>query len=101
MGNFGSASSHRGLPARMAANDAWASFKLAAANDRFQGMEQLLLQRSRARADVEDNEIMKIREEVTRLEATLNSEAKRREEADKALRAMFSAQMDTVEDKLK
>lgn len=52
------------------------------------------------RKDAEDNEIIRIQDNVTRLEDTLNEEVKRRGEAHKALQGMFDAQMATVQDKL-
>eukprot|EP00929_Paragymnodinium_shiwhaense_P023708 TRINITY_DN14785_c0_g1_i4.p1 TRINITY_DN14785_c0_g1~~TRINITY_DN14785_c0_g1_i4.p1 ORF type:complete len:261 (+),score=94.21 TRINITY_DN14785_c0_g1_i4:181-963(+) len=74
--------------------------KLAQLNDRFQGFERQLEQEVKSKKDIEDTQINAIRDNITRLEKTLNSEIRRRVEANKALQAMFDAQMATVQDKL-
>jgi len=76
------------------------AFKLAAAHERFNGFEQQLKVRSMMRKDAEENEIVRISDNVTRLEHLLNNEVQRRGEANKALQGMFEAQMATVQDKL-
>merc|ERR1719409_1243505 len=74
--------------------------KLAALNDSFYGFERQLQQDVKAKKDIEDTQINAIRDHIARLEKTLNSEIKRRVEANKALQAMFDSQMATVQDKL-
>lgn len=78
-----------------------------AANDRYydlaswqRHLDLQLRVEAKNRADKEDNEINRIRENITRLEGTLDSEVQRRGEANKALQGMFEAQMATVQDKL-
>jgi hypothetical protein len=77
-----------------------ASLKLAALNERFHGFERQMEVTTKVRKDAEDTQIFSIRDNITRLEKTLNSEVKRRTEANKALQGMFEAQMATVQDKL-
>merc|ERR1719221_735033 len=55
---------------------------------------------TKARADQEDLSQTQLKDNIARLEKTLNSEIKRRVEANKALQGMFEAQMATVQDKL-
>jgi len=79
----------------------WTNFRLAAMDDRFYEEDrQKQLKNRQAREDAEDNEIMRIRDNVGRLETILNSEVQRRGEANKALQGLFEAQMATVQDKL-
>lgn len=74
--------------------------KLAAVSGRFSGFERQMEVECKARKDVEEAEYSKLKDNITRLEKTLNSEIKRRVEANKALQGMFEAQMATVQDKL-
>merc|ERR1719221_759987 len=55
---------------------------------------------TKARADQEDLAENQLRDNIARLEKTLDAEIKRRVEANKALQGMFEAQMSTVQDKL-
>merc|ERR1719272_728237 len=55
---------------------------------------------TKARKDNEESALNSVRDNIVRLEKTLNSEIKRRVEANKALQAVFEAQMATVQDKL-
>merc|ERR1719221_2440502 len=55
---------------------------------------------TKARADQEDLSQTQLKDNIARLEKTLNSEIKKRVEANKALQGMFEAQMATVQDKL-
>mmetsp|Transcript_56499 Transcript_56499/g.103650 ORF Transcript_56499/g.103650 Transcript_56499/m.103650 type:complete len:251 (+) Transcript_56499:116-868(+) len=77
-----------------------AQFKLAALTERFSGFERQMDMETKVRKDNEDVQINTIRDNIARLEKTLNSEIKRRVEANKALQGMFEAQMATVQDKL-
>merc|ERR1712151_824497 len=55
---------------------------------------------SKGRKDQEETQLNSLRDNIARLEKTLNSEIKKRVEANKALQGMFEAQMATVQDKL-
>lgn len=74
--------------------------KLAALNSRFAGFDRQVEVESRARLDQEDAAENQLNDCIARLEKTLNSEIKKRVEANKALQGMFEAQMATVQDKL-
>merc|ERR1712032_899564 len=52
------------------------------------------------RKESDETMVNNLRDNIARLEKTLNSEIKRRVEANKALQGMFEAQMATVQDKL-
>merc|ERR1712032_341354 len=52
------------------------------------------------RKETDETQCNALRDNIARLEKTLNSEIKRRVEANKALQGMFEAQMATVQDKL-
>merc|ERR1719220_3457740 len=54
----------------------------------------------KARREAEELHANGLRDNIARLEKTLNAEIKRRVEANKALQGMFEAQMATVQDKL-
>jgi len=77
-----------------------ASFKLGKVLDRFDKFERQLQMETNVRKDQEDNEIIRIRDNINRIGNTLNEEVRRRGEAHKALQGMFDAQMATVQDKL-
>merc|ERR1719387_197658 len=55
---------------------------------------------TRSRKTNEENKLSGIKENMSKLERTLNSEIKRRVEANKALQGMFESQIATVQDKL-
>mmetsp|Transcript_76269 Transcript_76269/g.215866 ORF Transcript_76269/g.215866 Transcript_76269/m.215866 type:complete len:243 (+) Transcript_76269:106-834(+) len=74
--------------------------KLAALTEKFSGFERQMEMETKARRDVEDSQTNSLRDNIARLEKTLNAEIKRRVEANKALQGMFEAQMATVQDKL-
>jgi len=82
------------------ANDEGARLKLASLNDRFNGFERQMEMETKGRKDVEETQLNSLRDNIARLEKTLNAEIKRRVEANKALQGMFEAQMATVQDKL-
>lgn len=84
----------------MAAIASDASFKIGELVDRFEKLAATREREINARKDAEDNETIRIRDNVTRLQATLNEEVKRRGEAHKALQGMFDSQMATIQDKL-
>lgn len=74
--------------------------KLNALSERFSGFERQMDMETRVRKDSEEAQVNGLRDNVARLEKTLNSEIKRRVEANKALQGMFEMQMATVQDKL-
>lgn len=77
-----------------------ATFKLGAVLDRFEQFEKQMVMETNLQKDAEDNEIIRIQDNLDTLTNTLNEEVKRRGEAHKALQGMFDAQMATVQDKL-
>jgi len=83
----------------MAGNDE-ARLKLATLTDRFSGFERQMDMEVKARRETEEGHVQGLKDNIARLEKTLNSEIKRRVEANKALQGMFEAQMATVQDKL-
>lgn len=66
----------------------------------FDGFSLQLDKEAKAKKDSEDGQANVLKENVARLERTLNSEIRRRVEANKALQGMFEAQMATMQDKL-
>lgn len=80
--------------------DVMSNFKLAELAHSFTGYKKQMDMEIKARKDAEDMEITSIRDNIARLEKTLNSEVQRRTDANKALQGMFEAQMATVQDKL-
>lgn len=83
-----------------AVQDGAAKMQLASLAERFSGFERQLDIETKARRDAEENHANALKDNIARLEKTLNSEIKRRVEANKALQGMFEAQMATVQDKL-
>jgi len=77
-----------------------ASTKLSALSERFSGFERQMGMETKLRQDSEEAQVNALRDNLARLEKTLNSEIKRRVEANKALQGMFETQMSTVQDKL-
>lgn len=77
-----------------------ARLKLAHISEKFSGFERQLEVDSKARRHIDESQHVLLRDNVARLEKTLNAEIKRRVEANKALQGMFEAQMATVQDKL-
>mmetsp|Transcript_31167 Transcript_31167/g.65336 ORF Transcript_31167/g.65336 Transcript_31167/m.65336 type:complete len:250 (+) Transcript_31167:125-874(+) len=80
--------------------DSEARQKLASISDRFSGFARQMDMETRTRKDEEDSQHSALRDNIARLEKTLNAEIRRRVEANKALQGMFEAQMATVQDKL-
>lgn len=74
--------------------------KLASIGERFTGFERQMDVEAKARRETEDTHTNSLRDNIARLEKTLNAEIKRRVEANRALQGMFEAQMATVQDKL-
>lgn len=74
--------------------------KLAEVIDRFKASEHGVEVNKKARQDKEEDEIQALRQNITRLENTLNMEVKRRTETNKAIQGAFEAHMATVQDRL-
>jgi len=83
-----------------AADGSDARMKLAHLSERFSGFERQIDVEVKARRETEETQVTSLQDNIARLEKTLNSEIKRRVEANKALQGMFEAQMATVQDKL-
>lgn len=77
-----------------------AQAKLDALQDRFNGFERQMETDKKQRREADDNKVSIVRDSMSKLEKTLNSEIKRRVEANKALQNMFENQIATVQDKL-
>jgi len=77
-----------------------AQSKLTALTERFSGFERQMEMETKARKDTEESQLNSVRDNIARLEKTLNAEIKRRVESNKALQGMFETQMATVQDKL-
>merc|ERR1719316_1994280 len=77
-----------------------ASSRLNALGEQFSGFERQMAVETRARKDSDESALCAVRDNIARLEKTLNSEIKRRVEANKSLQNMFESQMATVQDKL-
>jgi len=77
-----------------------ARLKLASLSERFSGFERQMEMETKARRESDESHTNGLRDNIARLEKTLNAEIKRRVEANKALQGMFEAQMATVQDKL-
>merc|ERR1719159_1267510 len=77
-----------------------AQAKLGALQERFHGFEKQMEMETKHRKDNEESKLSSIRDAMMKLEKTLNSEIKRRVEANKALQGMFESQIATVQDKL-
>lgn len=76
------------------------SSRLNALGEEFSGFERQMAVETRARKDTDESALGAVKDNIARLEKTLNAEIKRRVEANKALQAMFESQMATVQDKL-
>uniref|UniRef100_A0A7S2JKT8 SF-assemblin n=1 Tax=Zooxanthella nutricula TaxID=1333877 RepID=A0A7S2JKT8_9DINO len=74
--------------------------RLASVTERFSGFERQMDMDMKARKEADELHANGLRDNIARLEKTLNAEIKRRVEANKALQGMFDAQMATVQDKL-
>mmetsp|Transcript_44747 Transcript_44747/g.96180 ORF Transcript_44747/g.96180 Transcript_44747/m.96180 type:complete len:261 (+) Transcript_44747:116-898(+) len=85
---------------QLAGDGGEARLKLAHLSERFNGFERQMDVELKARRETEENHVSSLKDSIARLEKTLNSEIKRRVEANKALQGMFEAQMATVQDKL-
>merc|ERR1719161_1504425 len=74
--------------------------KLGMLQQRFHGFEREMEMETRSRKTNDESKLGTIKDDMSKLERTLNSEIKRRVEANKALQGMFESQIATVQDKL-
>lgn len=74
--------------------------KLGMLQQRFNGFEREMEMETRSRKTSDESQLGTIKDDMSKLERTLNSEIKRRVEANKALQGMFESQIATVQDKL-
>jgi len=74
--------------------------KLGMLQQRFTGFEREMEMETRSRKTTDESKLGTIKDDMSKLERTLNSEIKRRVEANKALQGMFESQIATVQDKL-
>ena len=74
--------------------------KLSALQERFSGFETQMEEEARRRRESEEMRSRALRDQMVKVEKTLNSEIKRRVEANKALQTMFEQQISVVQDKL-
>merc|ERR1719440_1414817 len=77
-----------------------AQLKLGALSERFTGFERQMEMETKTRKVSDEGKLTGIKDNMGKLERTLNSEIKRRVEANKALQGMFESQIATVQDKL-
>lgn len=84
----------------MSVQQSSAQVKLGALSERFTGFERQMEMETKTRKVNEEGKLTGIKDNMSKLERTLNSEIKRRVEANKALQGMFESQIATVQDKL-
>merc|ERR1712232_327889 len=81
------------------ANTATAA-KIGALREKFSGFQNQWEMETKHRIDRDSTKLDGVKESMVKLEQTLNSEIKRRVEANKALQAMFESQIATIQDRL-
>jgi len=74
--------------------------KIGALREKFNGFQAQWEVETKHRMDREGNKLEGVKESMVKLESTLNSEIKRRVEANKALQAMFESQISSIQDRL-
>mmetsp|Transcript_9001 Transcript_9001/g.16255 ORF Transcript_9001/g.16255 Transcript_9001/m.16255 type:complete len:264 (-) Transcript_9001:64-855(-) len=74
--------------------------KIGALRDRFDNFQNQWAQHAKDRIDLEENKLIGIKDSMGKLEQTLNSEIKRRVEANKALQGLFETQIQSVQSRL-
>lgn len=74
--------------------------KIGALRDKFQGFQSQWEVETKHRIDRDGSKLEGVKESMAKLETTLNSEIKRRVEANKALQAMFESQIASIQDRL-
>lgn len=77
-----------------------AQAKIGALKDKFTGFQSQWESETKSRMDREEQKLQAIKDSMVKLEQTLNSEIKRRVEANKALQGMFESQIETMQEKL-
>jgi hypothetical protein len=74
--------------------------KIGALREKFSGFSNQWENETKHRIDRDGTKLDGVKESMTKLEQTLNSEIKRRVEANKALQAMFESQIASIQDRL-
>jgi len=74
--------------------------KIGALREKFSGFQSQWEQETKHRIDRDGSKLDGVKESMLKLENTLNSEIKRRVEANKALQAMFESQIASIQDRL-
>jgi len=74
--------------------------KIGALREKFEGFQSQWEAETKHRIEREGTKLEGVKESMTKLEGTLNSEIKRRVEANKALQAMFESQIAAIQDRL-
>mmetsp|Transcript_43417 Transcript_43417/g.112095 ORF Transcript_43417/g.112095 Transcript_43417/m.112095 type:complete len:266 (-) Transcript_43417:117-914(-) len=74
--------------------------KLGALREKFTGFQNQWETETKHRIDRDGTKLDTVKESMMKLESTLNSEIKRRVEANKALQAMFESQISSIQDRL-
>merc|ERR1719262_1904016 len=77
-----------------------AQAKIGALREKFSGFQTQWEQETKGRIDREGTKLNGIKESMVKLEQTLNSEIKRRVEANKALQGLFESQIETIQERL-
>merc|ERR1740121_2964484 len=74
--------------------------KIGALREKFHGFQSQWETEAKQRTDRDGTKLEGVKDSMMKLEQTLNSEIKRRVEANKALQAMFESQIATIQDRL-
>lgn len=74
--------------------------KIGALREKFHGFQSQWEMEAKQRTDRDGTKLEGVKDSMMKLETTLNSEIKRRVEANKALGAMFESQIATIQDRL-
>jgi len=74
--------------------------KIGFLREKFEGFQNQWEAETKQRIEREGTKLDVVKESMTKLEGTLNSEIKRRVEANKALQAMFESQIAAIQDRL-
>merc|ERR1719262_1356462 len=77
-----------------------AQAKIGALREKFSGFQTQWEQETKGRIDREGTKLNGIKESMVKLEQTLNSEIKRRVEANKALQGLFESQIEAIQERL-
>jgi len=77
-----------------------AQAKIGALHDKFSGFQNQWEVETKHRMDREEGKLVGVKDSMVKLEQTLNSEIKRRVEANKALQGMFEGQIESIEQRL-